>query len=251
MEFPLSHLRNWVDPAFESLLALFAAPAGERLKPIRHPTGFGVDPDSLREAAVLIPVTRPGRSASSSNNPEICVASEHSTSGTVGLAPEESSAVELASKVVLTVRAANLKSHAGQISLPGGSIDPEDANPAAAALREAEEEIGLPQEQVEIMGELGPMDLPSGFRVMPVVGLIPPGLAFTPCSREVADIFQTPLALILDPKAYIRSSYLHAGIKRPTLELHYEDYRIWGATAAILHRLAALCAGTNSPTMTG
>lgn len=147
------------------------------------------------------------------------------------------------SKVVLTVRSENLKSHAGQISLPGGSIEAGDADLAAAALREAEEEIGLPRDQVEVIGQLGPMELPSGFRVTPVIGLIPPNLEFTACAREVADIFQTPLELILNPEAYVRSSYLYAGVKRRTLELHYEDYRIWGATAAILHRLASLAKG--------
>lgn len=150
---------------------------------------------------------------------------------------------DAASNVVLTVRSENLRSHAGQISLPGGSIESGDADLAAAALREAEEEIGLPREQVKVIGELGPMALPSGFLVTPVIGLIPPGLEFTACPREVADIFQTPLDLILNPEAYVRSSYIHAGVKRSTLELHCEDYRIWGATAAILHRLAVLAAG--------
>ena len=208
------------DPAFESLLALFAAPAEDRLTPIGHPARDpdtrrgkpGLARESLREAAVLIAVSRPAGDTSPS-------------------------------KVVLTVRSENLKSHAGQISLPGGSIEPEDADLAAAALREAEEEIGLSPKKVEVIGELGPMALPSGFLVTPVVGLIQPGLKFTACSREVADIFETPLDLILNPEAYVRSSYLHAGVKRRTLELHYEDYRIWGATAAILHRLAVLAAG--------
>ncbi len=199
-----------VDPAYESLLALFAASAEDRLAPISHPARLGTGSASLREAAVLIPVSRPGDDASN---------------------------------VVLTVRSENLRSHAGQISLPGGSIESGDADLAAAALREAEEEIGLPRERVEVIGELGAMALPSGFLVTPVVGLIPPGLEFTACSREVADIFQTPLDLILNPEAYVRSSYIHAGVKRGTLELHYEDYRIWGATAAILHRLAVLAAG--------
>jgi len=198
------------DPAYESLLALFAAPAEDRLAPISHPARLGTGSASLREAAVLIPVSRPGDDASN---------------------------------VVLTVRSENLRSHAGQISLPGGSIESGDADLAAAALREAEEEIGLPRERVEVIGELGAMALPSGFLVTPVVGLIPPGLEFTACSREVADIFQTPLDLILNPEAYVRSSYIHAGVKRGTLELHYEDYRIWGATAAILHRLAVLATG--------
>ena len=174
---------------------------------------MGLNPDSLRKAAVLIPVTRPEHAGKQCSR----------------------------SEVVLTLRSENLSSHPGQISLPGGSIEPEDADITAAALREAEEEIGLPPENVEVLGPLGPMALPSGFLVTPVVGVIPPNPEFTPCSREVADIFQTPLALILDTDAYIHSSYHHAGAKRRTLELPHNKYRIWGATAAILHRLAMLC----------
>ena len=225
------------DPAFESLLALFAAPAEDRLSPISHPAR---DPDTRRGKPSLAhnPGTRRG---------EACLARESLRESlreaAVLIAVSRPAGDSSPSKVVLTVRSENLKSHAGQISLPGGSIEPEDADLAAAALREAEEEIGLPPKHVEVIGELGPMALPSGFLVTPVVGLIPPGLAFTLCSREVADIFETPLDLILNPEAYVRSSYLHAGVKRRTLELHYEDYRIWGATAAILHRLAVLAAG--------
>ena len=190
---------------------------------------------------MLIPVTRPsgtgGKGAGDSR--------ENRGKSAAGM-----ERAQFPSQVVLTVRSENLRSHAGQISLPGGSREAGDRDPAATALREAEEEIGLPPEQVEVIGRLGPMDLPSGFRVTPVVGLIPPGLEFTPCSREVADIFQPPLTLVLDPKAYIRGSYLHAGKTRSTLELPWQDYRIWGATAAILHRLAALCAGVDDPATT-
>ncbi len=200
-----------------------------------------MDPDSLREAAVLIPVTRPVGTG------EKDASDSREDRGNSALDVERAS---FPSQVVLTVRSENLRSHAGQISLPGGSREAGDRDPAATALREAEEEIGLPPEQVEVIGRLGPMDLPSGFRVTPVVGLIPPGLEFTPCSREVADIFQAPLALLLDPKAYVRSSYLHAGKTRSTLELPWQNYRIWGATAAILHGLAALCAGADSPATT-
>lgn len=162
--------------------------------------------DSLRKAAVLIPVTR-------------------------NSATQES-------HVVLTVRSANLKSHAGQISLPGGTWEARDADAVSTALRESEEEIGLRRDAVEIIGQLGEMALPSGFRVTPVIGLIEPGLQFTPCPVEVADIFQAPLELVLNPEAYRRSEILFNEQPRQILELLFEDYRIWGATANILHHLA-------------
>ncbi len=241
------------DPAFAALLALFAAPAGERLKPIGHPSQAGIEAGSLRQAAVLIPVTRPSAGTRRASSPGPAAANLGSTAGasasdagtkmpadSTGTALESENAT-VSSQVTLTVRSENLRSHAGQISLPGGSIEPEDADPAATALREAEEEIGLPRSQVEVIGQLGPMALPSGFLVTPVVGLISPAQKFTPCSREVADIFQTPLSLILNLKAYIRTHYHQAGKTHRTLELPYKDYQIWGATAAILHRLAVLC----------
>ena len=162
--------------------------------------------DSFRQAAVLIPVTR--------------------------LRDDES-------HVVLTVRTANHKNHAGQISLPGGTTEPQDTDETAIALRESEEEIGLKSEYVEVIGRLGEMALPSGFRVTPVVGIIENDLEFTACPIEVADVFQAPLELVLDPDAYVQSSYLYQDKERAVLELHYEDYRIWGATAAILYHLAS------------
>jgi len=161
---------------------------------------------SLRRASVLIPVTRQTE--------------DHE------------------SELVLTVRSENLKSHAGQISLPGGSWEEQDTDSVATALRESEEEIGLHAHRVEVLGELGKMALPSGFHITPVVGVIESGIEFSPCPIEVADIFTVPLDLVLDSSAY-RSTTLHykqAPIK--TLELFYEDYRIWGATAAILYHLA-------------
>lgn len=161
---------------------------------------------SLRKAAVLIPITRPTTDSDS--------------------------------HVVLTVRSANLKSHAGQISLPGGSQEAHDIDVYATALRESQEEIGLAPKHVELIGRLGEMALPSGYRVTPVVGLIEPDLTFAACPIEVADIFQAPLSLVLNPNAY-RSTIVEFDNKpRTILELTFEDYRIWGATAAILHHLA-------------
>lgn len=161
---------------------------------------------SLRAAAVLIAVTRPK--------------------------PAEPS------RVVLTLRSEKLTSHAGQVSLPGGSCDPEDSSRQETALREAEEEIGLPREAVEVIGQMGAIALPSGFEITPIIGLIDSGLTLTPCPREVADIFHPPLDLLMTPQAYLRSSAHYRGAERTILELGYEGFRIWGATAAILHSLA-------------
>lgn len=169
---------------------------------------------SLRRAAVLIPITRSGSNKSSD--------------------------------VILTVRSANLKSHAGQISLPGGTRELGDADAFATALRESEEEIGLPAERVEILGRLGDMALPSGFLITPIVGLIEHGQQFIPCPIEVADIFQAPLELVLNPQAYRSSDMMFGAQSRKILELLFEDYRIWGATAAILHHLAQEVAAHSS-----
>ena len=100
--------------------------------------------------------------------------------------------------------------------------------------------IGLHPQHVEVIGRMGEMALPSGYRITPVVGLIENDLDFVPCPIEVADIFQAPLDLVLDPDAYQQSYVDFRNEKRSILELHYEDYRIWGATAAILHHLARM-----------
>lgn len=196
---------------YHSLLDYFSQPRADALEPIAHPDSSinkMVDSrgSSLRKAAVLIPITR----LDADNE----------------------------SHIVLTVRSENLRSHAGQISLPGGTRDAEDSDDIATALRESEEEIGLPASQVEVIGKLGDMALPSGFHITPIVGLIQPGLSFTPAVEEVADIFQVPLDLVLDPNAYKASFMTFNDVERKILELHYEDYRIWGATAAILYHLA-------------
>jgi len=161
---------------------------------------------SLRKASVLIPITRPQ--------------------------------ADNESHIFLTVRSENLKSHAGQISLPGGSQDEQDADAIATALRESEEEIGLQSSKVEVIGQLGDISLPSGFQVTPIVGLIDAGLHFTPCAIEVAHIFHVPLDLVLNTASYRSSLMTFDNKPRKILELQYEDYRIWGATAAILYHLA-------------
>ena len=148
--------------------------------------------------------------------------------------------MDSSSHVVLTVRSANLKSHAGQISLPGGTQEEQDMDHVATALRESKEEIGLRADQVEIIGSLGSLALPSGFIVKPIVGIIDQGLSFTPQPEEVADIFQVPLDLILDVSAYKKAQVEFKGSSRTILELQFENYRVWGATAAILYHLATV-----------
>lgn len=205
MTSPLSSIQR-----YQQLLHFFSRRTGDE-QPIPHPDSdinrtAQRDRDSYRSAAVLIPITR------------ICTNNE--------------------SHIVLTVRSANLRSHAGQISLPGGTTEPEDNDEIHTALRESNEEIGLLPHQVEVLGKLGELALPSGFRVTPVVGLIESNLDYAANPAEVADIFQVPLGLALNPDAYTRSSWEYGNRQRAILELHYEDYRIWGATAAILHHLA-------------
>src|SRR6266850_7572696 len=101
--------------------------------------------------------------------------------------------------VIFTKRTTHLKAHSGQVSFPGGRAEPEDATPEFTALRETQEEIGLAMERVEVLGRLPDYLTRTGFRVTPVVGLIVPPLDLTPDPREVEDVFEVPLAFLLDP----------------------------------------------------
>jgi 8-oxo-dGTP pyrophosphatase MutT (NUDIX family) len=142
--------------------------------------------------------------------------------------------------VILTRRTAHLRDHAGQISLPGGRIEPGDDGPAAAALREASEEIGLPPEEVELLGGLRHYDTVTGFRIHPVVGWIEPPVELAPDPFEVAEAFELPLAFVLDPANHRRDSYERDGERRRFYVLPYRDRYIWGATAGILVNFARL-----------
>jgi 8-oxo-dGTP pyrophosphatase MutT (NUDIX family) len=137
--------------------------------------------------------------------------------------------------VLLTERAAHLKDHAGQVSLPGGRIA-EGETPAAAALREAHEEVGLAPVAVDVLGSLDALLTGTGFAVTPVVGLITDA-AFvpTPDPREVARVFELPLAHVLHEGGITVDYFERHGARLRTYELRHEGFRIWGATAAILH----------------
>ena len=201
------------EQAFDDLLAYFSRNKNDNPDPIFHPDNsinklMSLRSRALRKASVLIPITRhkPGKN----------------------------------SEIVLTVRSENLNSHPGQISLPGGSEEAIDSDVVATALRESEEEIGLAQGDVEVIGRLGDMALPSGFQITPIVGLIEPDLEYVPCPIEVAEIFHAPLSLLINPDSYKSTSMAYDNQSRKILELQFERFRIWGATAAILYHLAQM-----------
>jgi 8-oxo-dGTP pyrophosphatase MutT (NUDIX family) len=142
--------------------------------------------------------------------------------------------------VLLTQRTDHLRDHAGQISFPGGRIEPGDESTAAAALREAEEEIGLDAARVEILGELAPYDTVTGFRIHPVVGWITPPFELRLDQYEVADAFEVPLHFVVDPLNHRRHSLRRGGLTRGYYVLPYQGRFIWGATAGILVNFASL-----------
>ncbi len=140
-------------------------------------------------------------------------------------------------QVILTQRPNTMRDHPGQVAFPGGKIDPgEDA--ITAALREAEEELALPQAAVRVIGASDDYVTGTGFMVTPVVGVVPPGLELVPSPSEVAAIFEAPLAMLLDRRQWRSNEVFWRGANRRYLEMEYQGFRIWGVTAAILANLA-------------
>jgi 8-oxo-dGTP pyrophosphatase MutT (NUDIX family) len=165
---------------------------------------------ALRDAAVLVPVVERGGEAA----------------------------------VILTVRTDHLPSHAGQVAFPGGKLDAGDADPAAAALREAEEEIGLSRLLVRPLGYGDPYVTTSGYRVVPVVGLIAGDPVLTPNPAEVADVFEVPLAFLMSPANHHAIEREWRGAVRRSFEMPYAGRRIWGVTAGIIRTLHGRLYGT-------
>ncbi len=159
---------------------------------------------SLRPAAVLAPVVRRGTALS----------------------------------MVFTVRSAHLRSHGGQISFPGGGRDPGDNDAIGTALREAREEIGLDPTQVEVVGYLDDYPTLTRYLITPIVGVIDGDPRWQLDENEVAEVFEVPLSLVLDPRSYERKHFSRDGLNLPFFELNWERHRIWGATAGMLWNLA-------------
>jgi 8-oxo-dGTP pyrophosphatase MutT (NUDIX family) len=139
--------------------------------------------------------------------------------------------------VIFTKRTSHLKAHSGQVSFPGGRAEPEDPTPEFTALREAQEEIGLAVETVEVLARLPDYRTRTGFRVTPVVGVITPPLALTPDPREVEEVFEVPLAFLLDPANHRRETRELQGRTVGYYVMRYGTHIIWGATAGMLMNL--------------
>ncbi len=136
--------------------------------------------------------------------------------------------------VLLTQRTAHLKDHPGQISFPGGRVEPQDSSPAHTALREAEEEIGLSSAHIEIVGYLPQYRTITGFRVTPVVALVTPPFVLRPEPGEVAEVFEVPLDFLMNPVNHQQHSLHYRGRLRHYCAMPYQEHFIWGATAGII-----------------
>ena len=139
--------------------------------------------------------------------------------------------------VLLTERTAHLAQHAGQIAFPGGKIDPTDQGPLAAALREANEEIGLDSHFIEPLGYIEPYRTGTGFLVTPVIAAIKPGFSLAPDSSEVADVFEVPFDFLMDTRNHRIDSRFWRGADRRFYAMPYRERYIWGATAGIIRTL--------------
>ncbi|MEO0816177.1 MAG: CoA pyrophosphatase [Pseudomonadota bacterium] len=150
----------------------------------------------------------------------------------VGLIPRVGGATAL-----LTQRPDTMEKHPGQVAFPGGKVDPEDANEVDAALREAEEEVGVDPATVNLVARGAPYLTGTGFRIVPVVGVLPADFEARPCETEVAHVFETPLDFLFDPANHDRQSGTWRGQERHYYQMPHGGFRIWGVTAGIIRAL--------------
>ena len=192
----------------ELLISAFESPVGNDVSADVDAWLDGVPegerPDTLKPAAVLIPLI------------------DHADGMTV----------------LMTQRTAHLTAHAGQISFPGGRFEAGDVTPENTALRETEEEIGLARGHVEVLGRLAVRETGTGYRVVPVVGVITPPFPVTPDPGEVAEVFEVPLSFVLDPANHRFETRIMSGVQRQFYAVPYGDYYIWGLTARLLVNLS-------------
>ncbi|MDQ2065160.1 CoA pyrophosphatase [Xinfangfangia sp. CPCC 101601] len=141
-------------------------------------------------------------------------------------------------QVILTKRASHLQHHPGQVSFPGGKVEPSDASPEAAALRESQEEIGLSAEFVTIIGRMPRHETVTSFAITPILATVAPGFSPQPEPGEVDEVFTVPLEVLLDPNRYRIERRLWRGTWRSYYAVPWGPYYIWGATARILRVLA-------------
>jgi len=187
----------------DRLRAALAASEGKPFDEVVDERIIDLDPDDFAPAAVLVPVIDAAEP-----------------------------------RVLLTVRHAGLRKHAGQIAFPGGRIDPEDDGPIDAALREATEEIGLPRDCVDVIGMTASYRTATGYLITPVLAVVPEGISLAPHEAEVSDIFEVPLAHLMAPANHRTSSVFWEGAQRQFYEITWDDYRIWGVTAGMIVNLS-------------
>jgi 8-oxo-dGTP pyrophosphatase MutT (NUDIX family) len=145
--------------------------------------------------------------------------------------------------LLFTKRPATLRQHAGQISFPGGSRDPEDLTPLHTALRESQEELGIPPDRVEVLGTLDESQTITSFRISPFVGVIPPDIAYAPSAEEIDEVIEVPLPHLNDPSRHRIEIWQVAGSDREVYFYDYGSHVIWGATARIVKNFLQVASG--------